>query len=386
MWYSQYEFAIILLLVGRIQAFIFGIAHIFYSQHNKRANIFIGLAFIAFSLHSIHWKTTLFSSHINYGDFQLIWTNGLIFIGPLLYFYTRNLISAKTFWTKKDWLHFVPSFVYLAYLIYFFLRSYYLNTILQTNLPFPEEQVVLHNYRKLCEWDSKLWIFLNIFGTFNSIVYIYFSTRVVKKFKNWSTKNFATEKRITLNWLKLLFISIITLLVLLAVRDATSVFLGNALKINYLLFFAFAISISVCGFISFNLKEIPAIDLFETAAPKAKEMMKQKQDSERLIQLIEEKELYLENKLKLTDLAEKLNIPPKKLSHLIKTELNTNFYDLINRYRVEKVKQRLTDPAYSQYKLISIAFDCGFNSKSVFNNTFKKHTGFTPDEYRKKYT
>ena len=59
-----------------------------------------------------------------------------------------------------------------------------------------------------------------------------------------------------------------------------------------------------------------------------------------------------------------------------------NFYDFVNDYRVEEIKQKLADPAQNQYTLNALAFDCGFNSKSTFNELFKKNTGKTPKEYK----
>jgi len=43
------------------------------------------------------------------------------------------------------------------------------------------------------------------------------------------------------------------------------------------------------------------------------------------------------------------------------------------------------DPAYNQLKIVSLAYDSGFSSKSTFYTTFKKAEGITPAEYRKKY-
>ena len=58
------------------------------------------------------------------------------------------------------------------------------------------------------------------------------------------------------------------------------------------------------------------------------------------------------------------------------------FFDFINEYRLDEVKQALTDPAKQHLKILAIAFDAGFNSKTSFNTIFKKHTGMTPSEYR----
>ena len=92
---------------------------------------------------------------------------------------------------------------------------------------------------------------------------------------------------------------------------------------------------------------------------------------------------YLETELNLVGLAEKINTTPHKLSQVINEKLNLNFYDFVNNYRIEEVKEALSNPENWNLKIISIAWDCGFNSKSVFYNTFKKFTKQTPSQYRK---
>jgi AraC-like DNA-binding protein len=64
--------------------------------------------------------------------------------------------------------------------------------------------------------------------------------------------------------------------------------------------------------------------------------------------------------------------------------MGTSFYDFINTYRVEKAKQLLTEGAYRNAKVIHIAYDSGFSHKSTFLRSFKKVTGHTPSEFRKK--
>jgi AraC-like DNA-binding protein len=62
--------------------------------------------------------------------------------------------------------------------------------------------------------------------------------------------------------------------------------------------------------------------------------------------------------------------------------LGVNFYDLVNKYRVEEAKQLLTDPRYDRYTILRVASDAGFNSKTTFNAVFRKFTGVTPSYYR----
>jgi AraC-like DNA-binding protein len=70
------------------------------------------------------------------------------------------------------------------------------------------------------------------------------------------------------------------------------------------------------------------------------------------------------------------------LTQLLNEKLEKNFYSFINEYRIGEAIDRLNDPAL-QVNILSLAFDCGFNSKSSFNNYFKKITGSTPTAYRK---
>lgn len=95
------------------------------------------------------------------------------------------------------------------------------------------------------------------------------------------------------------------------------------------------------------------------------------------------KKPYLDNEFNLKTLAEQLGTSQHKLSQLLNEYLHTNFFDFVNNYRIEEVIKLLSQPNMSNQKLISIAFDAGFNSKSTFYSAFKKHTSQTPTEYRK---
>lgn len=96
-----------------------------------------------------------------------------------------------------------------------------------------------------------------------------------------------------------------------------------------------------------------------------------------------EKKVYLDDSLTLADLADELGITTKKLSELINQHLDTNFYNLINDYRVNEVIARLSGPDAEKFTLLGIAFDCGFQSKASFNRIFKQKTGQSPSAYKK---
>lgn len=102
----------------------------------------------------------------------------------------------------------------------------------------------------------------------------------------------------------------------------------------------------------------------------------------KLEQVMTQQRPYLDENLNLYKLAELVGVADKKLSLLLNHHMKTNFYDYINGFRVELVKQRLSDPSANIFTIMAIANDCGFKSKSSFNRTFKRLTGISPSEFR----
>ena len=97
------------------------------------------------------------------------------------------------------------------------------------------------------------------------------------------------------------------------------------------------------------------------------------------------KEPYLDSSLTIQDLAEQVKMPVKDLSALINLYMNKHFFDFINEYRIEKAKEILKDSSQKDLTVLEILFQVGFNSKSSFSTSFKKHTGKTPTEFRKNF-
>jgi len=82
-------------------------------------------------------------------------------------------------------------------------------------------------------------------------------------------------------------------------------------------------------------------------------------------------------------LAKTLAVSPHHLSQTINEQLNQNFIDFINAYRIEEAKRLLTDLAKKHYSILAVSEEVGFNSKSAFNTAFKRHASMTPSEFRK---
>ncbi len=113
--------------------------------------------------------------------------------------------------------------------------------------------------------------------------------------------------------------------------------------------------------------------------------VQQKELVERLVQFMEQNKPYLESHITVERLANKLQVSPKLLSSTINNQLHVNFFELIGNYRVAEAKERLADSGLRQQSISEIMKSCGFNSKSVFNQAFKKSVGVTPSHYRQQH-
>ena len=102
-----------------------------------------------------------------------------------------------------------------------------------------------------------------------------------------------------------------------------------------------------------------------------------------LLQYMEKQKLYLDSSLYINELAEKVSIPPHHLSQVINTCFDQNFFDFINSFRINESKRLLSEQNSVKKTVLEILYATGFNSKSVFNTAFKKHTGMTPTQFKK---
>jgi len=103
----------------------------------------------------------------------------------------------------------------------------------------------------------------------------------------------------------------------------------------------------------------------------------------KLKELMTARKPYLNPTLSLSDLAYELKMPSFVLSQVLNLTAKQNFYEFINNYRIEESKRLLTSSNENNKTIIEILYQCGFNSKSVFNSAFKKYTRMTPSEFKK---
>lgn len=285
-----------------------------------------------------------------------------LFMAPNLYFYTLCLTGRESL-IRRPLLHFVP---------FFFAVCWYLLwvTVAMVNNDWPSLVVTP------AERIARGLIAISILGYYCAL-----SLRELKNFQTTHLREYYSENlRPKLTWLRFL---ILALTVLLAAAALELFFFPH---LPYVRIFAPLSTLAVGGLAIYALKFSPVIAAVNhTAAPRQlldDSVLKQKRSE--LIRFFDGDKPFLNPQLTLNDLATSLEIKPYLMSEVINRGFGLSFYEMVNRARVEEAKRRLVDPKYQHLSILGVAMDSGFNSKSAFNEFFKKSTGMTPSEFREK--
>lgn len=144
---------------------------------------------------------------------------------------------------------------------------------------------------------------------------------------------------------------------------------------------AFTFWIAINGY-----KQYYPLQIFKTK-PRQNTSLIDSEEMYRLLQqldiLMKKDQIYLNPDLNLALLGSYLGISKKRCSHLLNSGMNTNFNQYINNLRIQAFKEKIRHGQNKTYTLTSIAYECGFDSKSTFNRVFKSSCGMTPSEYVK---
>ena len=213
------------------------------------------------------------------------------------------------------------------------------------------------------------------------------------KIKNYH----ATIEHIHLNWFRYFVLSLLGLSSFgfivfvcfsLGLIDNIEVPFG----IEYVIFLLLLFYLCYNGIKQYSLADIKVFSEQETPnndSPTAKyrssSLDKERIDSyfNAIVQLFDKEELFLEPQLKIEDIAKRMEITIHNVSQIINSKSNKNFFDFVNRYRVEYFKRLLSDPEKRKFTILSLGIESGFNSKASMNRVFKKMEGQSPKEFQK---
>lgn len=368
----------IFLLAGMQGVLLFVL--LFTKKQNHGANIILAVSILVLSLDL--FLSAAFISKWYYSFPHLLGINYAFpfLYGPLFYLYVRALTAVDEQPDKKHLLHFIP---YLTVVLYM-LPDFMLNG--------PDKLVFIENLMKQQPLGYSIFDHLK---PVHGIIYTVLTIVEVKKHNLRIRESFSNVDKINLVW----FRNLVTGMVLIWSIVAISVILDDILNTSIVanegvIYFAISILVYSIGYMGLNQPDIfkqcheLCMNADKDNVPESryrKSGLSEKTASEisgRLMELMEKEKPYLDTELTLRSLSEKLDVSQHNLSEVINTKLETNFFDLINKYRVEEFKKKLENPESFNYNLLAIAMDSGFNSKTSFNVIFKKFTQMTPSQYR----
>ena len=306
-------------------------------------------------------------------------------LGPLLYLYVKITISGESRFQIKYLLHLLPLFfVFIAFSDY--LNNFIHNTNFGTYMSEPGRIIP----------KTGLYVFQLV-----SPFYYVWAIIILSKYRKSILDFFSTKKDVDKKWLFYLTNGFAAYLIVGVIGLFMMQIFNFSLPFNIYSYSSLILVIYIFGlgyigltrnivlhgykdFVVHKGISIPHKDYISNRTRYEKSTMTNSEASvliSELNELMNNKKLYLDCQLNLKTLAEALNTNTHRLSQSLNEYQGENFFDFVNRYRIEEVKKRMADPESEKFKIIAIAYDCGFNSRSGFYNSFRKFTGQTPTDY-----
>lgn len=215
-----------------------------------------------------------------------------------------------------------------------------------------------------------------------ALSYLAAATWQVRRYRRWLRGRRSDADRLSLRWLAAMSGCQFVIWAIAALH-ATARLPG----VDYVLIYA-AVAAWVCVVGWFSLGQPPVAEPLGDAAAPAPEAGGEAGDDPRfdevearLTRLMSEQALYREPALGIAQVARRSGYPEYLVSAVINRRLGGNFWEYVNRHRIEAVRACLAD-ASDRRGILEIAYDAGFTSKSTFNTAFKRMVGQTPSAYR----
>lgn len=309
------------------------------------------------------------------------------YIFPVFFIYSLLLVS-KTHKLKRNWLWFAAFAISFTVFIIVDFTVFHRYTPQDLQKLFTNPSLPYHFFYK----SNKVFI---------AICLIWF-LGVLRKYQQEIKENHSSIESIRLRWLKnfvwlYMIINIISFLIFIVFHSG---FLPSIRQVFFILNISLVLSLFYLSF--YGIRQYNVAEFYENKPTESSESSTRndttvaekystsslsyegmKQLYHQLEEVFNNEKLYTEPQLQIQDVANKLDVTVYKVSQTINTMAQKNFYDFVNGYRVEYLKQLLIDPGNKQYTILALGIESGFNSKSSLNRVFKQFSGMSPREYQK---
>ena len=383
--FPNFNFYSMSLLMLILQGYIFAFLLLGrYLKQKHIADLFLALLLLMQGHHCtsyiigfMGWYDTYRTTKVNY-----FLTNFTLIIGPLVYFYVKSITTPYFKLRRRDWWHFLPFGLFIIYRVA--MAVYDLNQ--------PGIEKVQNGPFHANVHQVYIFPFLTLFGFYSQLLYYAFSIQTYLRYRKRLVLFFSNIYKVELNWIGYFLYAWVLLFFFHSIMEVIGLVITDLRwKQSWWSHLASAVVVLFLGMKGYFTSLTKLYNSTSNARKNSKSPEAERKEKEEyqhqyteLTNYMKREEPYLDPDLTLSELARQLKTSTVKLSQTINSGLGKNFNDFINEYRVEAVKSMMLDEKKSNYSLLGIAQECGFNSKATFNRTFKKFTKLTPSEFLSK--
>ena len=399
-----------LITIGIYQLLLFTFLLFFYGRSKPTSKKILAVFFLD------AWIYYLVLGMYYLGNYQAtillyhLFVPAVLALCPLFYLYVKSLTNENFSFDGRKLFHFLPA------LLFFLINT----PVFLMLTPEQSKWFIVYGFAetgssqivKLSTYIYYLWNF-GVFAL-QIVFYLYLVIKEILQHKKKIREVFSNLQKKKLNWLiwctGLFFALLVINNTLLQTDAVDAIIVRIAYNIAMIVITAF---LGFAGLRQIDIyDEVKVADMAHTDgdSPKVKdqgrdEIQRQTNVAERsnnkyvasalseeekkkivdvLENIMQTKKLFLNPELKITDVASEVLFPRKQISQAMNEKLSNNFYNFINRYRIEEAKRLLEDTKYSKFSIEGIAHQSGFNSRSSFYTAFRNETGVTPSQFRGK--
>lgn len=334
-------------------------------QQSSVANYFL-IAFLLNCFISIFLKNLYFNRLFEHFPHLLKLNHPLGLLRPVtFYLYFYFLFRPQVRWQKIQWLHFAPTLLLLVYTLPFYaLNARDKVLVFQQALPDPA---------------PNFWAFAGITVSL-AVGYFLLSVYEWWRFRPISAQTSLPKIVSTRRWLLLLLVGY----ALYLLSSALIWFLTYP-QYEYFSYQIISLFLMAGCIKLLSQSDLPTYQIIPPKYAKSNLVGAQKtQLQQKLHRLMRDEKLFLNENLRLKEMAQKMGINENQLSQLINEGEGMSFNDFVNKFRVEAAQELLGSEQFYKTTIEAVGYDVGFGTRASFYNAFKKFTGQSPSEFRRK--
>ena len=371
------EYFKLILIVGSVISFLMSAFLAFFPGYSF-ANRVLSVLIFAWALTTMIFALSSVEFFMRFPHLFGVASIFPILFFPLMFAYLKSFLYRDARSLKQYLIHFIPAAAFIVAMLPFYFSG-------------AEDKIAIFTSGGRPDWYNMVHRIFDMIVVFQGVIYTVLSMRILMHFEYFRKKKLSVNQLKAISWLKLF----VTFNIIFWGIGSSGAILGvfnfavpiDLFKVFYLGVTAFTLRLGYFAFKNPKLfamqQDLADLLLQQPKTTEGNEIEEEKpiREAEMLLEYLNDEKPFLKNDLSLQDMSEAVGIGKRRITDILKNELDTSFYDIINKYRMEEALRLITEGVHKETPLNYLAEKAGFNSKSTFNRMFKKHTGQTPSEY-----